>query len=102
VVQVPGGNAVYYSPVPGVILYRKRNGDFDPEKVPVAATLEEQEKNKQQQPTQSPVLVSSGLSPELEALRESLGLSLEAFILYLIFSEGSRILFPPRNLLPIP
>lgn len=102
VVQAPGGNAVYYSPVPGVILYRKRNGDFDPEKVPVAANVKEQEKDKQQQPTQSPALASSGLSPELETLRLTLGLSLEAFVLYLIFSEGSRILFPPRNLLPIP
>jgi hypothetical protein len=104
VVKAPGGYAVYYSPAPGVILYRKRNGDFDPKLVPIAATKEEQEKNKQEQPSRqsTPALASSGLSPELESLRLSLGLSLEAFVLYLIFSEGSRILFPPRNLLPIP
>jgi hypothetical protein len=104
VLQAPGGYAVYYSPVPGVILYRKRNGDFDPKLVPIAATKEEQEKNKQEQPSRelTPALASSGLSAELEELRLSLGLSVGAFVLYLIFSEGSRILFPPRNLLPIP
>jgi hypothetical protein len=102
VVQAPGGFAVYYSPVPGVILYRKRNGDFDPVNVPVAATAEEQEKNKQQQPTQSPVLASSGLSAELEKLREDTGLSPEAFLLLMIFSEATRVLFPARNFLPIP
>ena len=99
-----GGFAVYYSPAPGVILYRKHNGDFDLKLVPIAATREEQNTNKQEQPSRqpTPALASSGLSPELEELRLSLGLSLEAFVLYLIFSEGSRILFPPRNLLPIP
>jgi hypothetical protein len=102
VVQAPGGFAVYYSPVPGVILYRKRNGDFDPYALPIAATAEEQEKNKQQQPTQTPALASSGLSAELEKLREDTGLSPEAFLLLMIFSEATRILFPPRNFLPIP
>jgi hypothetical protein len=102
VVQAPGGFAVYYSPVPGVVLYRKRNGDFDPYALPVAATAEEQEKNKQQQPTQSPALASSGLSAELEKLRADTGLSPEAFLLLMIFSEATRILFPARNFLPIP
>ncbi len=102
VVQAPGGFAIYYSPVPGVILYRKRNGDFDPYALPVAATAEEQEKNKQQQPTQSPALASSGLSAELEKLRADTGLSPEAFLLLMIFSEATRILFPARNFLPIP
>jgi hypothetical protein len=105
VVQAPGGYAIYYSPLPGVILYRKKNGDFDPKKVPITATLEEEEKRGQQTPTApgtTPALAQSSLPKELEEWRLSMGLSVGAFLLYLIFSEGSRIVFPPRNLLPIP
>jgi hypothetical protein len=105
VVQAPGGHAIYYSPVPGVILYRKKNGDFDPTKVPITATLEEKEKQEQKTPVApgtNPALAQSSLPEPLENLRLSMGLSVGAFLLYLIFSEGSRIVFPPRNLLPIP
>jgi hypothetical protein len=104
VVQAPGGHAIYYSPVPGVILYRKKNGDFDPQRVPVTAALEEKEKQEQQNPNVAgtPALAQSSLPQPLEDLRLSMGLSVGAFLLYLIFSEGSRILFPPRNLIPIP
>ena len=38
----------------------------------------------------------------LERMAEITGLTGAALIAYLIISEGSRILFPPRNLLPIP
>ncbi len=36
-----------------------------------------------------------------EALKQATGLSGAALIIYLIISEGSRIVFPPRNLVPV-
>lgn len=38
---------------------------------------------------------------DLDAIGEIVGLTGTALVIYLIISEGSRILFPPRNLIPI-
>ncbi len=35
-------------------------------------------------------------------VREATGLTGTALVLYLVVSEGSRVIIPPRNLLPIP
>jgi hypothetical protein len=37
--------------------------------------------------------------PKLKALAEAMGVSVPV---YLIISEGSKFLFPPRNLVPVP
>jgi RHS repeat-associated protein len=50
----------------------------------------------EQEPQKLPVL-----SPMMKKISEATGLTGAALIMYVIFSEGSR-LFPPRNLIPIP
>ena len=104
IVQAPGGHAIYYSPVPGVILYRKKNGDFDPQRVPITTTLEEKEKQEQQTPDipGTLVLAQSSLPQPLEDLRLSMGISVGAFLIVMIFRESARVWFPPSNFLPFP
>ena len=46
---------------------------------------------------------SAAADPDLmKKMEEITGLSGAALIVYLILSEGSRVLFPPRNLVPVP
>lgn len=49
-------------------------------------------------PTKTPVY-DEGFIKEMERIT---GLTGAALIIYLIISEGSRILFPPRNFVPVP
>jgi uncharacterized protein DUF4150 len=44
----------------------------------------------------------SWLERNMDRIRQTTGLTGAALALYLIVSEGSRILFPPRNLVPVP
>jgi hypothetical protein len=83
-IEAPGGYFLFWSPVPGVILYRYRRGSSeDPAPVTVPQPII-QEKDEL-----------------IKKLETATGLTGAALVLYLIISEGSRI-FPPRNLLPIP
>jgi hypothetical protein len=110
VVQAPGGYAMYYSPIPGVILYKYKRGDFDPVNAPLPfGTLQDaKEEQDEKQPGQtgspvpSPALATEGNSSLIDDLERATGLTGAALLLYLIVSEGSRVLFPPRNLLPLP
>ncbi len=110
VVEAPGGHAMYYSPLPGVILYRAKRGDFDPAKVPlpiagrapVEETSEDLEPRTPGQPgVPAPAFASEGQGDVIDYFQKATGLTGLALLLYLIVSEGSRV-FPPRNLIPLP
>ncbi len=110
VVEAPGGYAMYYSPLPGVILYRRKTGDFDPAKVPLpvagrAPVEETSEDLEPQQPSRTgvpaPALASESQGDVIDYFERATGLTGVALLLYLIVSEGSRV-FPPRNLIPLP
>ncbi len=110
VVEAPGGYALYYSPLPGVIVYRLGRGDFDPGKVPLPVAGQLPAKDDKRAPAGlpgrlAPAPVASASEPSssiMAQLEQATGLTGLALLLYLIVSEGSRIAFPPRNLLPLP
>jgi hypothetical protein len=108
VVEAPGGHALYYSPLPGVILYRMKRGDFDPANLPLpsGALRDEKAEDTPSNTTRPPVPAlateANESSPVIEELERLTGLTGVALLLYLIVSEGSRIVFPPRNLIPLP
>lgn len=84
---------------------------LEPVPVPVPVFVPEPEpapEPKPQLPVPVPVPVAA-LAPEpnwfernLEHIKTATGLTGTALVIYLIVSEGSRILFPPRNLVPVP
>jgi hypothetical protein len=85
-IPAPGGFYVFWSPVPGVIVYRYGR---QPQPVPVPA----QQPSTARQPQSN--------QDFMQRMAKLTGLTGTALIIYLIFSEGSR-LFPPRNLVPVP
>ena len=99
-----GGHVLYWSPMPGVIVYRRRAGDYEPEKLPLPMTRMAEEPAEEEQTQASPAkgtpaLVSEGLLADLEKATKLTG---AALLLYIVVSEGSRVLFPLRNLIPLP
>ena len=96
VISGPGGFFQYDSPVPGVIVYRYSKEQ--PQTVPVAVPA----------PQSSPAEDQAGeLQPAGSVLswqywEEVTGLTGLALVTYLLISEGSRVLYPPRNLVPVP
>ncbi len=88
IVSGAGGHLLFMSPLPGVIVYQKKQGDYNPQTVPAAVPARDE---KQEQS-------DADFMKEMEKVT---GLTGTALIIYLIISEGSR-LFPPRNLLPVP
>jgi hypothetical protein len=80
----PGGWFTYSAPEPGVITYRYRQ----PRRRRVRVTS----------PSQSPAVDRS----LVERIALATGLTGTALVIYLIISEGSRVVFPPRNLIPVP
>ncbi len=102
-VAVPSGYALYWSPLPGVIIYRKYNGNFDPAKLPLPGTRMDEETVKDKKPQAKPA--TPALTPEgavMADLERATGLTGAALLLYLVVSESARVLFPPRNLIPLP
>ncbi|MEM6270680.1 MAG: hypothetical protein AAF998_14660 [Bacteroidota bacterium] len=115
--EVPGGYVVFYSPMPGVILYKKKNKQGEKEREPRDVT------EPRPFPVPVPVTRPDALpdrpfippmvnpfpkfEPESHSIweweywEEVTGLTGAALVIYLIISEGSR-LFPPRNAIPIP
>jgi len=83
-VPAPGGWFTFSSPEPGVITYGYRQ----PRRRRVRA----------QQPSTS-TQMSRSLVDEIAA---ATGLSGAALIIYIILSEGSRVVIPVRNLVPVP
>jgi hypothetical protein len=96
VISGPGGFFQYDSPLPGVIVYRYSKEQPQTVPVPVAA------------PQTSPAEEPEGeLQPASAVLswqywEEVTGLTGLALVTYLLISEGSRVLYPPRNLVPVP
>ena len=84
IVQAPGGYCRFWSPAPGAIIYQKKNGDYTP---PVPAPASEKQSQE-----------SSGWWSKMERIT---GLTGAALVIYIIVSEGSRVI-PPRNLVPVP
>lgn len=89
VVPAPGGHVRFYAPVPGVILYRYQHGDF----VPVPQMQAQEQEQVQAQESHAP-----GWWRHLEEVTGFTGVGL---LIYLILSEGSRIVIPPRNAIPV-
>lgn len=88
VLQAPGGYYMYECPMPGVILYQYRRGPYQPEPVPVPERQTEPQRQT---------------DPDFWRRMElATGLTGAALVIYLIISEGSRVVFPPRNLVPVP
>jgi hypothetical protein len=88
VLQAPGGYYMYECPLPGIILYQYRRGQYQPQPVPVP------ERETQPQPQTDPDF--------WRRMELATGLTGTALVIYLIVSEGSRIVFPLRNLVPVP
>ncbi|MEM1000255.1 MAG: hypothetical protein AAGN35_24595 [Bacteroidota bacterium] len=108
---VPGGYIVFYSPSPGVILYKRKNEQKEkvPREAPQTYPVFETQPDAIPQPRWVPPLINPfpDYQPsdksvwDWEYWEEVTGLTGLALFIYLIISEGSR-LFPPRNAIPIP
>jgi hypothetical protein len=113
--EIPGGFIVFFSPSPGVILYKKKNRQPDqvpepgwkPHIVPVSQPITEPDAIR---PPKVPIPLIHPFPKfepqgsniwEWKYWEETTGMTGAALLIYLIVSEGSR-LFPPRNLLPVP
>ncbi len=107
VVSGPAGHYTFYSPMPGVIVYQYRRGEY----LPVKGT----ETAEQSQEGLAPVPVKEySLVPARVPARKSkprgfwdrmavaTGLTGTWLTIYVVVSEGSRVVFPPRNLVPVP
>jgi hypothetical protein len=94
VISGPGGFFQYDSPMPGVIVYRYSKQQ--PQTVPVPAP--------QASPAEEPEgeLQPAGGVLSWQYWEEVTGLTGLALVTYLLISEGSRVLYPPRNLVPVP
>jgi len=89
-IPAPGGFYIFWSPIPGVIVYRYGRQPV-PEPVPAPKSA----------PAPQPATTSQSNQDFMQRMAELTGLTGTALIIYLIISEGSR-LFPPRNLVPVP
>lgn len=87
IVEAPGGYYIYECPVPGIILYQYHRGQYVPTSVPVP----------QQQ--QAPQPARNGFWHHMQQVT---GFTGAALVIYVIVSEGSRVAFPLRNLIPAP
>jgi hypothetical protein len=89
VIPGPGGWYEFRSPEPGVITYNHRQPPRVRVRVPVLAP----------EPAPAPARSSKSIR---QRVSEITGLTGTALTIYLIISEGSRIVFPPRNAIPAP
>jgi len=89
VIPAPDGYYLFESPAPGIILYQYRKGDYEP--VPQPAREREPAAQPETQTDES----------FMEMMRRLTGLTGVALILYIIVSEGSRLI-PIRNFVPAP
>ena len=88
VIPAPGGWYTFRSPEPGVITYDYSQPPRVRVRVPVRA------------PARKPAEETS--KSLRERISEITGLTGAALTVYIIISEGSRILIPPRNMIPAP
>lgn len=82
VISAPGGYYTFASPQAGTIIYQYKKGTF--------SSVSE---NQTQQ---------SDSTDPIELIKKYTGLTGAALFVYIVVSEGSRILLPPRNFVPIP
>ncbi len=115
VLPVPGGHVIFYSPMPGVILYKWKPKAKEkvprevpePHTVPVPMPVTRPDAIPDQPFIPPLVNPFPKYEPESRSIweweywEEVTGLTGAALVIYLIISEGSR-LFPPRNAIPIP
>lgn len=96
VVPAPGGYYMFQCTTPGIILYQYRRGTYQPQTVPVTVPVTEPET----QPVTQPATPS--ITEDFWGYMAAVtGLTGAALVLYVIISEGSRII-PMRNAIPIP
>lgn len=106
VVPGPAGHFMFYSPRPGVIVYSYKRGDYVP--VPRLAEAPEQSKQLARVPAVRRARGYAMARPKPQKLgfwarmERATGLTGVGLGVYLIISEGSRVLFPPRNAIPVP
>jgi len=81
---------MYECPLLGIILYQYRRGQYQPVPVPVTVPETAPEAAPQRDPS------------FWQRMQMATGLTGTGLVIYLIVSEGSRIAFPPRNLIPAP
>jgi hypothetical protein len=117
VVPAPGGYYMYESPLPGVILYQYRRGQYQPQPetqpqlqpnpLPVPVPVPTPVPGPQPTPAPNP---QPGPQPQPQRqpddnfwhrMEVATGLTGTALVIYLIISEGSRVI-PVRNLVPVP
>ena len=96
VISGPAGFFQYDSPMPGVIVYRYSKEQ--PQTVPVVVPTPQSKAAEDQQGELQPA--RSVLS--WQYWEEVTGLTGLALVTYLLISEGSRVVYPPRNLVPVP
>ena len=87
-IAAPGGWFVFRAPTPGVITYNYRQ----PRRRRVRVRV----------PHSAPEVQPVADEDFMKRMEEITGLTGIALIIYLIISEGSRLAFPPRNLVPVP
>jgi hypothetical protein len=96
VISGPGGFFQYDSPMPGVIVYRYSKQQ--PQTVPVPLPAPQSSPAEDQEGELQPV----GGVLSWQYWEEVTGLTGLALVTYLLVSEGSRVLYPPRNFVPVP
>ncbi len=85
-----------------------RCGLPEPERVPALEKVREKVRERTPSrvdvpmPQPAPTPQPDWVKRAIESVKTATGLTGAALIVYLIISEGSRILFPPRNLVPVP
>jgi hypothetical protein len=113
VLPAPKGYVVFNTPMPGVIAYYCADGQYRyaPETSTAPAPQAEPAVTKNQQTTQPSPQIPPTPHPAkpwwkqgdlLESVEAATGLTGGALVVYLIVSEGLRIVLPVRNFVPVP
>jgi hypothetical protein len=85
VIPAPDGYYIFQSPEPGLITYAYRKGRYQPVRV-----TQPEEQTQTDPGLLKRISIATGIT------------STAGLIIYLIISEGSRVVIPPRNLIPAP
>ncbi|WP_133510457.1 DUF4150 domain-containing protein [Candidatus Thiosymbion oneisti] len=79
-----------------------RCGLPEPERASALEKVREKVRERTPSRVEVPMRQPDWVERTIESVKTATGLTGAALIAYLIISEGSRILFPPRNLIPVP
>ncbi|MEZ4447438.1 MAG: hypothetical protein R3B72_50645 [Polyangiaceae bacterium] len=86
VLPAPAGYYYFNTPRTAVIVYEYRRAPPPP----LQQKVEEKQPEKKELTFMERLMITTGIT------------STAGIIIYLVISEGSRVVFPPRNLLPVP